>query len=233
MDVKIRKSDADGSVTVVEVSGRIDKFTAPILGEELEVLFRVGRNRIAVDMLNADSISNEGLSVLLDMHKSSITYQCVFGLIRIPLRIQKTLDFAGLAGVFKTYRTEQEAVKAFTCLGGPACLEGSGRVVLEILRPGEKVPDKLELARDKTYRIGRLKENEICLDDVALSRTHARIFFEGGEFIIEDMNSANGTFLAGGRAWRGGAKKIARHVLKDGDRIELGESMLYIRNEQR
>jgi len=225
MEVKIRISEVDVSLTIVEVSGRVDKFTAPMLGEELEVLFRVGRDKVAVDMLNAETISNEGLCILLDMHRSAVTYRCVFGLIRIPLCIQKTLDFAGLSGVFKIYRTEQEAVKAFSTARKSAA--GGGKVILEIIRPDEKVSRKLELSRDKIYRIGRLKDNEICLRDNALSRNHARIFFEKGEFVIEDLNSANGIFLAGS----GGIKKIARHVLKDGDMIELGESMLYITKE--
>lgn len=228
MDVKIRQSEADCGVTVVEVAGRIDKFTAPILGEELEVLLRVGRAKIAVDLLNAGHISNEGLTVLLDMHKAAIAYRCVFGLIRLPLGIQKVLDFAGLTGVFKTYRTEADAVKAFAGLGG-ASLEGPGRVVLEVFPPGEKLPRRMELSRDRVYHIGRWSENEICLEDISLSRSHARVFFEGGEFVIEDLNSANGTFLA---AERSAPRKIARHVLKDGDRIELGESMLCIRKEQ-
>lgn len=230
MDVKIRKSDADASVTVVEVSGRVDKFNALTLGEELEVLFRVGRDKVAVDMLNAETISNEGLRVLLDMHRSAISYQCVFALIRIPLCIQKILDFAGLSGVFKCYRTEQEAIRAFSCGGNLSAGGGAGKVVLEVIRPDEKV-SRLELVRDVVYRIGRMKGNEICLEDTALSRNHARIFFEEGEFVLEDLNSANGTFLAGRRAGSGGARRITRHVLKNGDKIELGESMLYIRKE--
>lgn len=226
MDVKIRKSDTDGTLTVVEVTGRVDKFTAPILGEELEVLFRVGREKIAVDLLNTETISNEGLCVLLEMHRSAVRYQCVFGLIRMPLCVQKIFDFAGLSGVFKIYRTEQDAVRAFSCAGS----KGAGaRIVLEVIRSEDKISFKLELTRGRIYRIGRLKENEICLEDTALSRNHARIFFEGDELVIEDLNSANGTFLAGIRG--GAARKITRHVLKDGDKIELGESMLHIRKE--
>ncbi|HAT71664.1 MAG TPA: hypothetical protein DCS63_02480 [Elusimicrobia bacterium] len=227
MDVKIRNSGADAGITIVEVSGRVDKFTAPILGEELEVLFRVGRGKIVVDMINAEAISNEGLLVLLAMHKSAVAYQCNFGLVRVPLCIQEVFDFAGLSGVFRTYRTEQEAVTAFS---GGLNPDGAGKVVLEVIRADEKAFRKVELARGKVYRIGRLKENEICIEDTALSRYHARIFFEGNDVIIEDMNSANGTFLAALRG--GGARKITRHVLKDGDRIELGESMLSVRKEQ-
>lgn len=230
MDVKIRKSEADAGVTVVEVSGRVDKFTAPILGEELEVLIRVGTGRLAVDLLNAESISNEGLRVLLDTQKSAQAYQCVFGLVRLPLRLQKVFDFAGLSGAFKVYRTEAEAARAFAGAAGQVSA-GQGRVVLEVFRPGEKVSRKVELEKETIYGIGRLADNEICLEDNALSRLHARIFFENGEFVLEDLNSANGTFLADTRG--GAPRKITRRELKDGDRIELGESMLYVRKELR
>lgn len=230
MDVKIRKSECDAGVTVVEVSGRVDKFTAPILGEELEVLIRTGAGRVAVDLLNADSISNEGLGVLLETQKSAQAYQCAFGLMRLPLRLQQVFDFAGLAGAFKVYRTEADAVRAFAGAAGQVSA-ARGRMVLEAYGPGQKLPRKVELDKEKIYGIGRLADNEICLEDNSLSRLHARVFFEDGEFVLEDLNSANGTFLADARG--GAAKKIARRALKDGDRIELGESMLYVRKELR
>lgn len=230
MDVRIRKSAADPLLTVVEVSGRVDKFTAPLLGEELEVLIRVGAGRVAVDLVNAESVSNEGLRVLLDTQKAAREYQCLFGLLRLPLKVEKVFEFAGLAGAFKVYRTEAEAARAFAGAGGQAGA-GRGRTVLEVFGPGRKESRRVELDKEKIYGIGRFADNEICLEDNALSRLHARVFFENGEFVLEDLNSANGTFLADPRG--GAAKKLARRELRDGDRIELGESMICVRKELR
>ncbi len=50
--------------------------------------------------------------------------------------------------------------------------------------------------------IGREPINDIVLDDAEISRRHARILYEDGRFIIEDLNSTNGTFVNGERLTR-------------------------------
>ena len=51
-----------------------------------------------------------------------------------------------------------------------------------------------------------------------VSRTHAKIFQEGDDFYIEDMGSANGTYINHAPLPTGN-----RHRLKNGDRIALGK----------
>jgi pSer/pThr/pTyr-binding forkhead associated (FHA) protein len=45
--------------------------------------------------------------------------------------------------------------------------------------------------------IGRLVSNDICLEDPFVSRHHCVIRTEGDEYMIEDLNSANGTYVNG------------------------------------
>ena len=45
--------------------------------------------------------------------------------------------------------------------------------------------------------IGRLVSNDIWLEDLYVSRHHCVIRTEGDEYIIEDLNSANGTYVNG------------------------------------
>ena len=47
--------------------------------------------------------------------------------------------------------------------------------------------------------IGRSGENDITLMDFDVSRSHARISFQGGTWIIEDLGSSNGIILGGKR----------------------------------
>ena len=77
----------------------------------------------------------------------------------------------------------------------------------------------------KTYRlrdiadIGRdSKHNDISLDDRTISRQHARIRHEQGEFVIYDLVSVNGISVNGETA--------ERRVLHNGDRILVGQSEL-------
>jgi ABC-type multidrug transport system ATPase subunit len=64
--------------------------------------------------------------------------------------------------------------------------------------------------------IGRGSENEIRLDYPMISRTHARIMRSGDQWIIEDLNSSNGTAL--NRI----DNKIKRSALSPSDEIYLG-----------
>ncbi len=76
----------------------------------------------------------------------------------------------------------------------------------------------------RTYKLGdgvelgRSASAAIQLADSEASRVHARIRREGADIILEDLQSTNGTFV--------GAEKITTRVLKSGDRIHIGNSVL-------
>ena len=65
--------------------------------------------------------------------------------------------------------------------------------------------------------IGRLGSNEVCLEDPFVSRHHCVIRKEGDEYLIEDLTSANGTYLNGERVNAG--------ALKEGSLIQIGTSL--------
>ncbi|HSP78680.1 MAG TPA: FHA domain-containing protein, partial [Myxococcaceae bacterium] len=48
-------------------------------------------------------------------------------------------------------------------------------------------------------RIGRQEGNELVLSEGGVSRRHARVWAEGGKVMVEDLGSANGTFVDGER----------------------------------
>jgi len=62
--------------------------------------------------------------------------------------------------------------------------------------------------------IGRRRGNSLCLPHLSVSGHHARIVQESGCFIIEDLNSTNGTVVNG--------EKINRQVLVHFDDIIIG-----------
>ena len=64
--------------------------------------------------------------------------------------------------------------------------------------------------------IGRLVSNDICLDDIFVSRVHCVIRTEDGQYVIEDLNSANGTYVNGERVNAG--------ALNEGCLIQIGAS---------
>ncbi len=76
----------------------------------------------------------------------------------------------------------------------------------------------------RTFRIGTAPvvigrgEVDIVLATTDVSRRHARLFHDGDSFVLEDLDSANGTFHNGSR--------IDRVALRVGDRIQIGGSIL-------
>ena len=64
------------------------------------------------------------------------------------------------------------------------------------------------------FRIGRSRDTDFRIDDDGISRSHARIFQEGGEYFVEDLGSSNGTFVQGVRA--------SVQPLEDGDVVHIG-----------
>lgn len=75
----------------------------------------------------------------------------------------------------------------------------------------------------RTFRIGAVIGNELILpDDPTVSSHHARLFWEGSIFKIEDQNSLNGTYINGMKLTSG------RHLLRPGDEIQLGQTRLLL-----
>lgn len=103
--------------------------------------------------------------------------------------------------MFKQVRESQQTVQAYL-----------------IVLSGPEV-GKMHKLESPQMTLGRAQENEMRINDVGISRRHARLVREGEGVYIEDMESANGTFLNGDRLSR-------RLQLRDGDKITLGSTTI-------
>jgi len=66
---------------------------------------------------------------------------------------------------------------------------------------------------NETITLGRHLENDVVIHEDFLSRYHAEIIMEEGQYVLYDKNSTGGTFVNG--------KKINRCILNSGDLISL------------
>ena len=64
------------------------------------------------------------------------------------------------------------------------------------------------------YTVGRKVDRDLVIADPRVSREHATIVSENGEFFVVDLNSKHGTFVNG--------EKVERHKLQRNDRLEFG-----------
>lgn len=95
--------------------------------------------------------------------------------------------------------------------GEEIALEGPARVLIRT----DGNTDFVHVLGRRT-RIGRGSDNELVLDTKHVSRYHAVLLAGPVHTSIEDLNSTNGTFVNG--------KRVARQVLKDGDRVTVGRT---------
>src|SRR5260370_26333138 len=68
--------------------------------------------------------------------------------------------------------------------------------------------------------IGRSPDNDIPVDNLAVSNYHAKIYFEAGRMAIEDLDSLNGTFV--------NDLRVERATLHDGDNIHIGKHKIKV-----
>src|SRR3974390_3792477 len=47
----------------------------------------------------------------------------------------------------------------------------------------------------QAFKIGRRPESDVCIQDDCVSRTHAEVVYEEGEWRLRDLQSANGVFV--------------------------------------
>jgi hypothetical protein len=85
-----------------------------------------------------------------------------------------------------------------------------------------KEPGRVYEVRKDSLSIGRSRESDIFLEDLAVSRLHASIInMGGGIYVLRDEGSANGTKVNGLTV-----NKYQPLPLNQGDRIQLGQTVL-------
>ena len=85
-----------------------------------------------------------------------------------------------------------------------------------------KEPGRVYAIRKDSLSIGRSRESDIFLEDLAVSRLHASILNPGnGTYVLKDEGSANGTKVNGQLV-----SKYQTCPLNEGDKIQLGQTVL-------
>lgn len=86
-------------------------------------------------------------------------------------------------------------------------------------------PEQYVELTDRDLRIGRVAENDLVLSDPdkTVSRFHAELRFEGGRYVLIDLNSQNGI-------WQDG-RRVQKAVLEPGRPVSLGSFRLVLEED--
>lgn len=88
----------------------------------------------------------------------------------------------------------------------------------------DRIIDEYPLDRER-LTIGRAPDNDIRIDNLAVSGHHAEVISVHNECFLEDLDSTNGTFVNG--------KAVRKQALKGGDYITIGKHSLRFYSEVR
>ncbi len=91
-----------------------------------------------------------------------------------------------------------------------------------VLTLNQSVLGEFSLEKERLL-IGRKPENDIQVDNLAVSGQHAAIITILNDSFLEDLDSTNGTFVNG--------KLVKKHALKHGDVITIGKHELKYVND--
>ncbi len=92
----------------------------------------------------------------------------------------------------------------------------------------KKTLENFPVRKGYSLTLGRKKNNDIIIENLAVSSHHAKIDSVGDEFVLVDLQSKNGSFV--------NEKLVNSHWLKPGDIISIGKHSLvfsYSEDEER
>ena len=72
--------------------------------------------------------------------------------------------------------------------------------------------------------IGRQPDNTFCIDNPAVSGRHAKVYWEADGYVVEDMESFNGTYVNN--------ERIAKAGLRDGDVVLIGKHTIHFHAQE-
>src|SRR5262249_46041284 len=84
-------------------------------------------------------------------------------------------------------------------------------------RDAQGIEGSLDLTAAE-IRVGRAMDCAIRTDDAMVSRHHARIFWGGAAYVLEDLASANGVYFQ--------EQRVQSHLFKHGDALRCGSLWL-------
>ena len=100
-------------------------------------------------------------------------------------------------------------------------------IYLKLINRKDSLPFKVKeyYSLDDEIFLGRGNDNEIVIKDPYISKKHLKIIEDEGNYYLEDLNSANGTYINGDRI-------MDVVELANGDRIKIGQvEFLFVNRE--
>lgn len=94
-----------------------------------------------------------------------------------------------------------------------------GNPIVQVIFKG-KVVQSVPFDRESLL-IGRSRDNDLVIDNLSVSRHHARLSLRDGQVILEDQGSENGCLVNG--------RRVSRSAITDEDEVFIGKHQILLR----
>ncbi len=84
------------------------------------------------------------------------------------------------------------------------------------MRAGAEPGREYGLPEDGEIKIGRLPGLAVTVLDTKVSREHCKVYRQSTGWIVEDLESRNGTYV--------NAQRVKKRLLQPGDRLRVGQT---------
>ena len=101
-----------GDCAVLQITGELDAYTAPILRDRMRDLTAVGVVNVIADLRQVDFLDSTGLGVLIGGLKRFREHDGSFAPVATQSRVHKLIQITGLTSVFPLRATVEEAIDA-------------------------------------------------------------------------------------------------------------------------
>lgn len=91
-----------------------------------------------------------------------------------------------------------------------------------ILRFEQNILKEVGLGQDD-LTIGRLPDNVLQIDNLAVSGHHAKIYWDQDHYVVEDLGSLNGTYVNN--------QRVGKAALNNGDQVTIGKHLVQFKDE--
>jgi anti-sigma B factor antagonist len=111
-DFTVEMIGPDGDCAVLQISGELDAYTAPVLRERMRGLADVGVAHVIADLRRVDFLDSTGLGVLIGGLKRFREHDGSLAPVATQSSILKLFRITGLTAVFPPYPSVAAAIDA-------------------------------------------------------------------------------------------------------------------------
>jgi hypothetical protein len=166
--------------------------------------------------------SQPHLAALLSQHLVELASDLDFRLIRTPvvdLQASDQLAASEVNIIARHQGKQRHTTTVMERVSIPSPVDPPSNPHL-LVNGGQSIP-----LSDELVNIGRARENQIVLDDRAVSRHHVQLRLRHGRYMLFDTQSAGGTLVNNTRVYE--------HHLQSGDVIQIGNTRLVYMEDPR